>query len=134
MRGQKLFTRPIDSSDLEDVQRFLGSQERAAAVPACGLLGKLVGELVAVAGMSITADAIEIDGIVVARELRRKQIGRVMVDEIERIAAKMDRARLVVNDAADADEFFRRVGFEREGARWIRQVRFRSRDAEHVSR
>ncbi|HSP33473.1 MAG TPA: GNAT family N-acetyltransferase [Thermoanaerobaculia bacterium] len=123
MRGQKLFTRPIDGSDTDGIRRFLRTQTAGEAVPACGLLGKLVGELVAVAGMSITPDAIEIDALVVARELRRKRIGRLMLDEIEKIAAKMDRKRLVVNDAAGAEEFFRRTGFEREGPRWIRQVR-----------
>lgn len=123
MKGQKLFTRPIERADSDEIGRFLEAETGAATVPACGLLGKLVGELVAVAGMSITADAIEIDRLVVAEGLRRKRIGRVMLDEIEQIAAKMERRSLVVNDAAGASEFFERVGFEREGARWIRKVR-----------
>jgi N-acetylglutamate synthase-like GNAT family acetyltransferase len=131
MRGQRLFTRPIDGSDSEAIRAFLDVQTGSGNVPACGLLGKLVGELVAVVAMSITPDAIEIDDIVVARDLRRKHIGRFMLDEVEQIAVKIDRERLVVNDAADADGFFSRVGFEREGARWIRQVR--SKGAEHAS-
>ncbi|HEY3055903.1 MAG TPA: GNAT family N-acetyltransferase [Thermoanaerobaculia bacterium] len=131
MRGQKLFIRPIESGDHDAVGRFLQTQTGTARVPACGLLGKLVGELVSVVAMQITADAIQIDDIVVARELRRKRIGRVMLDEVEQIAAKIDRSQLVT-DAAGAHEFFRRVGFEREGARWIRQVR--SHGAERASR
>ncbi len=123
MKGQQLFTRPIERADFDEIRRFLEAETGAAKVPACGLLGKLVGELVAVAGMSITADAIEIDGLVVASALRRKRIGRVMVDEIDELAAKIDRRSLVVNDAAEAGEFFKRVGFEREGARWSRKVR-----------
>ena len=125
MRGQKLFTRPIEAADSAGIERFLHAETGVEAVPACGLLGKLLGELVAVIGFSITGDAIEIDTIVVAAALRRKRIARFMLGEVESIAAKMDRRRLVVNDAAGADEFFRRVGFEREGARWIREVRSR---------
>ena len=132
MRGQKLFVRPIETADRDAVSRFLQAQGDTSQVPACGLLGKLVGELVSVVAIQITADAIQIDDIVVARDLRRKRIGRVMLDEVEQIAAKMDRPRLITVDAAGAHEFFRRVGFEREGARWIRQVR--SHGAEHLSR
>jgi GNAT superfamily N-acetyltransferase len=132
MRGQRLFIRPIESADHDAVSRFLHAQTGRARVPACGLLGKLVGELVSVVAMQITADAIQIDDIVVARDLRRKRIGRVMLDEVEQIAAKMDRPLLITVDAVEAHEFFRRVGFEREGARWIRQVR--SHGAEPASR
>ena len=123
MRGQKLFIRPIESADREAILHFLHEQSGALEVPACGLLGKLLGRLVAVVAMEITADAIQIDNIVVDRELRRKGIGRVMLDEVEQIGAKMDRGRLIAGQAAVAQEFFSRVGFEREGARWIRQVR-----------
>src|SRR5712691_8488763 len=133
MRGQKLFVRPIESADRDAVSSFLQAQGDTSQVPACGLLGKLVGELVSVVAIQITADAIQIDDIVVARDLRRKRIGRVMLDEVEQIAAKMDRPWVVVEDSQSClsgqaglpalHEFFRRVGFEREGARWIRQVR-----------
>ena len=132
MRGQKLFIRPIDSTDAPVVGRFLAQEGASDEIPACGLLGKLVGELVAVVAMQITADAIEIDNIVVQRDLRRKRIGRVMLNEVEQIAAKMERTRLIVGETAGASEFFLRTGFEREGARWIRQVR--SQGAERAQR
>ncbi len=128
MRGQKLFIRPIEPADHETVRRFLQEQTGQTAVPACGLLGKLVGELVAVIALQITAHSVQIDDVVVAAGLRRKRIGRVMLDEAEQIAAKIDRTRLVVNTS---HEFFRRTGFEREGERWIRQVR--SHGAERAS-
>ena len=123
MRGQRLFIRPIEASDHATVSRFLAEETGAAAIPACGLLGKLVGELVAVVEIHLTADAIQIDNVVVARDLRRKRIGRFMIDEVAELAAKMDRRRLIVGEPAGADEFFQRTGFEREGARWIRYVR-----------
>ena len=122
MRGQRLFVRAIDTSDQDLVRAFLAVEGRSK-VPACGLLGKLVGELVAVVAMQITPDAVRIDDIVVKRELRRKRIGRVMLDELEQVAAKIERRRLVIDDGSDAAGFLERVGFRREGAQWIRNVR-----------
>jgi ribosomal protein S18 acetylase RimI-like enzyme len=141
MRGQKLFVRPIESGDAVAVRGFielhgvgqalLPVRTGRSACPTLGLLGKLVGELVAVVEIHLTPDAIQIDNVVVARDLRRKRIGRFMLDEVEQLAAKMDRGRLIVGEPAEADEFFRRTGFEREGARWIRYVR--SQDAKRTS-
>jgi hypothetical protein len=45
-----------------------------------------------------------------------------MLRELEQLAAKMDRWTIVVDDAGDAREFFRRVGFEPQGERWVRAV------------
>jgi ribosomal protein S18 acetylase RimI-like enzyme len=59
---------------------------------------------------------------VVATEYRKKWIGRVMMREVEQLAAKLDRRRVVVDDARGAQEFFRRVGFESEGEKWVRLV------------
>ena len=150
MRGQKLFVRPIESADSMAVRGFielhgagqalppsvgqtlLSVRTGKSACPTLGLLGKLVGELVAVVEIHLTADAIQIDNVVVAQDLRRKRIGRFMLDEVEQLAAKMDRGRLIVGEPSEPHEFFRRTGFEREGARWIRYVR--SRGVERTSR
>lgn len=137
VRGLRLFVRPIEPADHTAVCAFLDSQKdelraRAAgepsmqdcltSIPACGLLGKLLGDIVAVVSLEITEDALRVDDMLVARELRRKWIGRVMMREVEQLATKMDRRRVVVNDARDAQEFFRRVGFESEGESWVRIV------------
>jgi ribosomal protein S18 acetylase RimI-like enzyme len=123
MKGQHLFVRAIEPADYDAIRAFFEAEGNKAAVPACGLLGKLVGDLVAVLAMRITADAVEIDDLVVARGLRRKRIGRVMLAELEQIAQKMDRTQLLVQEAEEGSaEFLRRVGFEREGPRWIRKV------------
>jgi hypothetical protein len=45
-----------------------------------------------------------------------------MLREVEQLAAKFDRRRIVVDDARDAQEFFRRTGFVSEGDRWVRQL------------
>lgn len=123
MRGQRLFIRPIDAADHDTVRDFLRAHGHDSEAPACGLLGKLVGNLVAVVGMQITADALLIDEIVVAPDLRRKRVARLMLEEVEQLAGKMDRRRLVVEDRPERAEFLQRVGFEREGVRWIRRVR-----------
>lgn len=123
MKGQRLFVRAIESADSGAVKAFLRAEGKNGTVPACGLLGKLAGELVAILAMRITAEAVEIDDIVVASDLRRKRIGRAMLAELERIAVKMDRPQLLVRDADEQSaEFLKRVGFEREGPRWIRKV------------
>ncbi|MEO6486720.1 MAG: GNAT family N-acetyltransferase [Thermoanaerobaculia bacterium] len=123
MKGQRLFVRPIDSADSDAIRAFLGLHRPHVDVPDSGLLGKLVGNLVAVLAMHITAADLRIDDIVVASELRRKRIGRVMLDEAEQLAARLDRQRLVIERDNGSAEFLQRVGFEREGPRWIRKVR-----------
>lgn len=109
--------RPIEAADEAAVGAFLASPP-----PAWGLLGKLLGDIVAVVGLEITDDALRVDRIFVAPALRRKWIGKLMMREVEQLAAKFDRRRIVVEDACGAQEFFRRVGFVSEGERWVRVV------------
>lgn len=123
VRGLRLYVRPIDSADSSAVTAFYGRNSPGEpAPPAWGLLGKLLGDIVAVVALEITEDALRVDGIVVARELRRKWIGRAMMREVEQLAAKFERQRVIVEDAGEAHEFFRRVGFENEGSQWVRVV------------
>ena len=124
VRGLRLYVRPIDSADSSAVTAFYGRNvgRASARPPAWGLLGKLLGDIVAVVSLEITEDALRVDDIVVARELRRKWIGRAMMREVEQLATKFDRRRVIVDDAGEAHEFFRRVGFENEGSQWVRVV------------
>lgn len=123
VRGLRLYVRPIDSADSSAVTAFYGRNcPEEPAPPAWGLLGKLLGDIVAVVALEITEDALRVDDIVVARELRRKWIGRAMMREVEQLAAKFERRRVIVDDAGEAHEFFRRVGFENEGSQWVRVV------------
>ncbi|HEX7705143.1 MAG TPA: GNAT family N-acetyltransferase [Thermoanaerobaculia bacterium] len=125
MRGLRLFVRPIDSSDYELVSRFIANNlvpgSAVQTVPACGLLGKLLGEIVAYVAFELTPEALRIDDILVATELRRKWIGRAMFRELETLAGQLERRRVVVEDARGAGEFFRRIGFQSEGERWVRE-------------
>jgi ribosomal protein S18 acetylase RimI-like enzyme len=127
VRGLRLFVRPIEATDTPDLQAFFAAKAGSSMAanqptPACGLLGKLLGDVVAVVALEITDDALRVADVTVAHELRRKWIGRVMMREVEQLAAKMDRRRIVVEHAGDAQEFFRRVGFQSEGERWVRVV------------
>lgn len=121
MRGQKLFVRPIEPGDGDALRAFLTRHGRSAEVPSCGLIGKLVGELVAVLSMDVTERAIRINDLIVASELRRKRIGRVMLSELDSLAAKLDREWIVI-DRPREEEFLARVGFQKEGETMTRRV------------
>ena len=123
MRGQKLFVRPIESGDSDSIRSFLKSNGGRITQTGCGLVGKLVGDLVAVVAMEIEGDAVRIDDVVVAAELRRKRIGRYMLDEVERLASKLERKRVVVSGRAAQREFFQRTGFREDGEWLVRDVR-----------
>jgi ribosomal protein S18 acetylase RimI-like enzyme len=123
MRGLKLFVRAIEAGDSEAVREFLTANGDDHAVPACGLLGKLLGRVVAVMAIDLGEPAgIRIEGLIVASELRRKQIGRIMMNELEELAAKMERDWLIMDPSAGAHEFLRRVGFVETEDRMIRKV------------
>lgn len=123
MRGQKLFVRPIENGDSDSIRQFLNLHGGRIGAAGCGLIGKLVGELVAVVAMQIEEDAVRIEDVVVATELRRKRIGRFMLDELERLASKLDRRRIVVSGSTSQREFFHHTGFREDGEWLVRQVR-----------
>ena len=108
MKGQKLFVRPIDAADSDAIRAF-AAQNGGPSEPHSGLLGKLVGELVSVLSMDVEPDAIRILDLVVAEELRRKRVGRVMLNELAALAAKLERTWLVAD--RKNEDFLQRVGF-----------------------
>lgn len=122
MRGQKLFVRPVEATDASEIDRFLAAEQYAGAAPPLGLIGKLVGNLVAVVALEPETDALRVTDIFVARELRRKRIGRYMLGEATALARGMNLRRLVVDAPGDAAEFLRRVGFVEEEGRMVRWV------------
>lgn len=122
MKGQRLFVRPIGAGDTAAVSAFLVRYGNSVlTAPSCGLVGKLVGDLVAVLTMEVTETAIRVDNLIVAEELRGKRVGRVMMNELHALAAKLDRNRIEALHGP-ADGFLRRVGFEEEGTKWVRRV------------
>jgi N-acetylglutamate synthase-like GNAT family acetyltransferase len=119
MKGQKLFVRPIEPADAESIRDFCAVHGGAPDTRA-GLIGKLVGDLAAVLTMELEADAVRIVDLVVAEPLRRKRVGRVMLDELASMAAKLDRSWLVAGCVQT--DFLRRVGFEEHGGVMRRRV------------
>ncbi len=123
MRGQRLFVRPIEPGDTAEVRAFLRAHANYDAAPKCGLIGKLVGRLVAVLAIDLTtAGAVRIDELIVAPEMRRKGVGRVMLAELETLTTKMERDWLIVERAEGGRDFLRRVGFVEDGLRMVRRV------------
>lgn len=119
MKGQKLFVRPIEAADADAVRVF-AAQHGGSPDTRSGLLGKLVGELVSVLSMNLEGDAVRVLDLVVAEELRRKRVGRVMLNELAALAAKLERNWLIA-DVQHA-EFLRRVGFTEDQGVMKRRV------------
>src|SRR4051794_20803377 len=119
MKGQKLFVRPIEATDAEAIRAFVARHGGSPDVHS-GLVGKLVGDLAAVLSMEIENVAIRLLDLVVAEELRRKRVGRVMLNELAALAVKLEREWLVAG-MAHAD-FLRRVGFIEDGGVMKRRV------------
>jgi GNAT superfamily N-acetyltransferase len=121
MKGLRLFVRPIEPADGPALANFLGSHP-SLLPPACGLLGKLLGDIVSMVTIDVEPDSLRVTEIIVAEALRRKWIGRAMMREVELLARKLERSKLIVDDPRDAGVFLQRVGFELEGERWVRHV------------
>jgi GNAT superfamily N-acetyltransferase len=119
VKGQKLFVRPIEAGDAA-VLRAFAAQHGGDPAPSAGLIGKLVGELAAILTMEIEADVIRIIDLVVAEELRRRRVARVMLNELAVLAASMKREWLVAGGAHR--EFLERVGFHEADGLMRRRV------------
>lgn len=119
MKGQKLFVRPIEAGDAASLRAF-AAQHGGDPAPSAGLIGKLVGELVATLSMAIEPDAIRIIDLVVAEELRRKRVARVMLNELAILAATIKRDWLVAG--VKHREFLERVGFHEADGLMRRRV------------
>ena len=130
MRGLRLFVRPFEAPDNDSVRAFLEKSGESPAISGperVALVGKLLGDLVAYLALYDTGDALRIDEIVVARELRRKRIGRVMIGEAAALAGERGRKQLEVSDPRGAEAFLERVGFRDLGDRWALPVSRASR-------
>jgi GNAT superfamily N-acetyltransferase len=121
-RGQRLFMRPICESDRAAVAEFLHREAPGCPPPTSGLIGKLVGDLVAVAGTTSGGDEVILEIVVVAAALRRKRIGRVLVDELATRAASPEQRWLVARKEESTLGFLRRVGFRDRGDSIARRI------------
>jgi GNAT superfamily N-acetyltransferase len=125
VRGLRLFIRPIAASDSSALSSFLprSGAESSAPAPARGLLGKLLGELVAVVTFGDgDAGTLTVEQIFVSESMRKKRIGRAMLRETAALAAAEGKRQIAITGACSADGFLRRVGFREEGERWVLDV------------
>ena len=111
----------METADAIAVEAFLAAESPGTPVPKAALLGKLVGDLVAVLSLEVTAEAVLIRHLVVATELRKKRIGRFMIEESYALAAKFDLPWLIFGGDAPP-EFLRRVGFAERNRQMVRSV------------
>lgn len=121
-KGQRLFVRPIAETDRAAIAAFLRREAPECAPPAGGLIGKLVGELVAVAGANTRGDEVILEMIVVAETLRRKRIGRVLIEALATSEASQGRRWLVARKDESTLAFLRRVGFSDRGDSIARRI------------
>jgi ribosomal protein S18 acetylase RimI-like enzyme len=121
-KGQRLFVRPIRESDGTTVAEFLKREAPACQPPQSGLIGKLVGDLVAVAGTTSEGDEVILEMVVVAAALRRKRIGRVLIDALATSAASANQRWLVARKDESTVDFLRRVGFRDRGDSIARKI------------
>lgn len=122
MKGQRLFIRPIDQDDAPSLAIFLLSHAPGSPVPACGLLAKLLGDLVAVIAFDLDGDDnVRITDLVVAPALRGKRIGRAVVEETVQLARKLDRKALLA-PKSESSGFFLRTGFTESDSMLVRRV------------
>ncbi len=122
MKGQRLFIREIDPADRAEVSTFVAVHAPGSAVPARGLLARLVGDLAAVIELDLDREQeVRITNLVVATPLRRKRVARAIVEEAAALAIRLDRNRLVVA-RGPADGYFVRIGFIESGEQLVRRV------------
>lgn len=123
MKGQRLFVRSARAADVDELTGFY-DKERAEdpSLPSTsieqvdgageGLIGKLVGELVAHLRFSRSDDAVRLEHIYVARLLRRKRVGRFMISELARMAGRGGATRIEASAECTAAGFLHAIGFE----------------------
>jgi GNAT superfamily N-acetyltransferase len=112
MRGQKLWIRAVTPDDLGALEAFYAREDISAPVAFDGLLAKLAGGIVAHASWTTGNRTLRLDHLYVAAELRRKRIGRGLLAEIERSAARLQCTSVVVGSDCPAGGFLLARGYE----------------------
>ena len=113
MKGQRLFIRPLNADDRPRLEQFYLAENAPLPDQGDGLIGFLVGEVVAHLSFKQLPPVMEIQALWVARHLRRKRVARTMVSELASMAAKLELTRLVVRNGEEANEAFLRLGFSK---------------------
>lgn len=124
MKGQILWTRPSSEADAADLAAFY-SAERAKPpdVSLEGRIGKVAGTVVAHIAWSVNERTLLLQHLYVAGDLRRKRIGRWMLDEVEKLAAGMHCGWIAADVQCELGEFLLKQGFEKRAGRIVKEVR-----------
>lgn len=113
MKGQRLYIRPSTPEDLPRLQAFYATQNQTLPPfhSSDGLVGFLVGELVADLRFHLAQRDLVVDHVWVDSALRRKRIGRAMTAELASLARKLGATRLVVRKDPQWTPVLLRLGF-----------------------
>jgi ribosomal protein S18 acetylase RimI-like enzyme len=121
MKGQKLYVRFVTPDDNEAISAFYRREgfSFGTSDDEFALAGKVVGQLAAHLSCHRNASDIVIDSLLVASELRRKRIGRTMLDHLVVHAREIGATRLVIRNNVFPRPFATAVGFAEEGDRYL---------------
>ena len=123
MKGQRLFVRETAAGDVESLRDFY---RLASAQPpdllTDGVIARVVGDLVAHLSWKVERNQATITYVYVAEALRRKRVGRALIENVVAIARGRGVARLVVDGSCPLREFFLRTGFAERGRELVLEV------------
>ena len=113
MKGQRLYIRPSTPEDHERLESFYSQQSQRLPEQESpdGLIGFLVGEIVADLRFHPSESDLVLDHLWVDAALRRKRIGRAMTAELASLARKLGATRLVVRNDPEWTPVLLRLGF-----------------------
>jgi len=95
-----------------------------------GFVGKIAGDLVAFALTREKGPELTIERIFVSEPLRRKRAGRILLQEIERLAAGDGRIHLSIESSCHAPDFFSAAGFMQIAATLSKKIMRRAEERE----
>lgn len=117
MRGQKLHVRRVIPSDATALASFHATGQFGYPLPhgSEGILGKIVGEVVAHLLFERTGGEATIRHLLVATEMRKKRVGTLMVRELEQILSAEGVSRIGITADCPLRSFFLKQGFVESG-------------------
>lgn len=108
MKGQRLYVRASEPADAAAIAAL--HDTTPCAVPD-GFVGKIVGEIVAHAGIRIDGQLAAIECLAVAPPMRRKRVALLLLREIAHLVSP---ATLVVRLDCPLRDYFVAAGFEKK--------------------
>ncbi len=115
MKGVRLFARPAGAEDDPRLRAFWIAEGREPEAGSAAVIGFLLGEIVASISFDRDGQTLRIRDFWVARNLRRKRVGRAMLAELDVEALGLGAARLIIRPPSDFIDAFRRLGFSDAG-------------------